>query len=581
MSIKGSSIEDIFFSEFATLAAAPGGVQKLRELILQLAVQGRLVPQDPADEPASVLLERIAIEKNQLMKKGVIKKAKPLSPVAEGKVPYAVPVGWKWTRLAEISKLIHYGYTASANQDATDVRLLRITDIQNNRVNWMTVPGCDIDEKNYASYKLNNGDLLIARTGGTIGKSFLVENLDVSAVFASYLIRIIPSSEVYPEYLKVFADSPLYWEQLYSKCSGTGQPNVNGTALKSLIIPVPPLAEQHRIVAKVDALMELCDVLEAKQAQQQEVRTKLGTAALAALSEAESVAAFDVVWAQIRDEFDLIFDTPENVAILRQTVLQLAVQGKLVEQNPEDEPASMLLGRIAAEKARLVMEGKIKKAKPLPPVREDEAPYVVPAGWIWSRLGDITEKIGSGSTPKGGKSVYQDSGIKFFRSQNVWNDGISTENIARISKEIHEAMSGTTVFPKDILLNITGASIGRCSLVPDDFDVANVSQHVSIIRAIEKDVRKFLHLVIISPYFQKSIMEQQVGISREGLSKKQLELFYIPIPPLAEQHRIVAKVDTFMKLCDDLETRIKNRQDVQAKLLESVIAEMTAHGEDR
>ena len=259
-------------------------------------------------------------------------------------------------------------------------------------------------------------------------------------------------------------------------------------------------------------------------------------------------------------------------------MLQLAVQGKLVPQNPADEPASVLLERITAEKRRLVKEGKIKKAKPLPPVRGDEVPYVVPDGWRWSRLGGITEKIGSGSTPKGGKSVYQESGIKFFRSQNVWNEGIRTENIACISKEIHEAMSGTTVFPKDVLLNITGASIGRCSLVPDSFDVANVSQHVSIIRAIEKDVRKFLHLAIISPYFQKTIMDKQVGISREGLSKKQLELFYIPIPPLAEQHRIVEKVDALMALCDDLEARIRKRQEVQTSLLESVITGLIAQG---
>jgi len=180
-------------------------------------------------------------------------------------------------------------------------------------------------------------------------------------------------------------------------------------------------------------------------------------------------------------------------------------------------------------------------------------------------------RIGSGSTPRGGKETYISDGIKFIRSQNVWNNGLKLDNIAYISKEIHNKMSYTCVMPKDILLNITGASIARSCLVPDNFDEGNVNQHVSIIRLINVDIRNYLHLSIISPYFFNSIMSIQVGISREGLSKKNLELFLVPIPPLNEQKRIVAKVDQLLKLCDKLEERLNNANKLSAELMESAL----------
>ena len=271
---------ETFFKHFDLLTEAPNGVQKLRELILDLAVRGKLVPQDANDEPAAVLLERIKKEKERLVKEGKVKKEKSLPAIKDNKIPYDLPINWKWVYLGQISYTIHYGYTASANQNLTEVRLLRITDIQNNKVNWETVPGCEIDNNKLEGYKLNNGDLLIARTGGTIGKSYLVENLSVCAVFASYLIRVIPSYLTFPNYLKIFLESKTYWSQLYAKSMGTGQPNVNTTSLKSLFVPLPPLNEQKRIVSKVDKLMKLCDELETKLTQTQTEREKIINAAV-------------------------------------------------------------------------------------------------------------------------------------------------------------------------------------------------------------------------------------------------------------------------------------------------------------
>ena len=235
---------------------------------------------------------------------------------------------------------------------------------------------------------------------------------------------------------------------------------------------------------------------------------------------------------------------------MKKSILQLAMQGKLVEQRPEEGIADEQYEQIVAEKAQLIKDGKVKKEKPLPEITEDEIPFEIPASWKWVRLSAICEKIGSGSTPTGGKNVYQDDGILFLRSQNVYNDGLRFDGIAFISEELNRPNS--VVVAKDILLNITGGSIGRCALVPDDFDKANINQHVMIIRLVNLDLRFWVHFVIISAYSQQKIMDVQVGVSREGLSAEKLKNFIIPLPPLAEQKRIVAKIEELLPYCDQL-----------------------------
>ena len=249
---------------------------------------------------------------------------------------------------------------------------------------------------------------------------------------------------------------------------------------------------------------------------------------------------------------------------LRQKILDLAIRGKLVPQDPNDEPASVLLERIREQKKQMVKEGKLK-AKDIKndsvifigednlhyekfadgsvKCIEDEIPFELPEGWVWSRLHSLTIKIGAGSTPAGGAAVYTTSGIKFIRSQNVYDYGLILDDVAYISEEINQKKSGSIVKPKDILLNITGGSIGRCALVPDDFDIANVNQHVMIIRLSNLEVRKYIHSVITSPYIQEQIMSRQVGSGRGGLSAETLSTFLIPLPPLNEQESIIGKLN--------------------------------------
>ena len=262
-------------NNLAPLTTRPDQIKALRQTILNLAVRGKLVEQDPEDEPAVELLKRIAAEKARLVKAGEIRKPKKTALIDYSSLLFGAPPGWVWARLLDISRKIHYGFTASANQQIADVRLLRITDIQHNKVEWNSVPGCEIDEQTLPGFKLETGDILIARTGGTIGKSFLVVELPVVAVFASYLIRVQGSYEIYARYLKLFLESPIYWTQLREGTRGAGQPNVNGQTLGTMLVLLPPLAEQYRIVAKVDELIALCDRLEASLTIGDETRGRL------------------------------------------------------------------------------------------------------------------------------------------------------------------------------------------------------------------------------------------------------------------------------------------------------------------
>ena len=226
----------------------------MQKSILQYAMQGKLIEQYSNDEPVQQLIEKIQIEKEQLIKDKIIKKETPLTSITEEEIPFDIPSTWQWVRLGDISTKIHYGYTASA-ADKGNAKLLRITDIQNNLVNWGDVPYCSIDEKKLESMLLKERDILIARTGGTIGKSFLIKEVNERSVFASYLIRVQLLSQISEDFISYYLRSPLYWNQLIEMSAGTGQPNVNAQNLKLLLVPIPPLEEQFRIVTAIEQML--------------------------------------------------------------------------------------------------------------------------------------------------------------------------------------------------------------------------------------------------------------------------------------------------------------------------------------
>ena len=312
----------------------------LRQKVLDLAIRGKLVPQDPNDEPASVLLERIRQQKQQMVKEGKL-KAKDIKndtiifvgednlhyekfsdgsvKCIEDEVPFGLPDGWAWVRLGNLSAAIQYGLSNSAEPQGTH-RLLRITDIQDGKVDWNAVPFTTVNDPE--AYLLKTGDIVFARTGATVGKSFLITETPYPSVYASYLIRIRLLGSLSPEYIYQFFDSACYWSQITDKSVGVGQPNCNGTSLKELFIPLPPISEQLRIVPTAQALL-----------------------AYVAKIDAEKKSLLSIIMAT------------------KSKILDLAIRGQLIPQDPNDEPASVLLERIRAEKEELIRQGKIKRDK--------------------------------------------------------------------------------------------------------------------------------------------------------------------------------------------------------------------------
>lgn len=266
--------------------------------------------------------------------------------------------------------------------------------------------------------------------------------------------------------------------------------------------------------------------------------------------------------------YNRISEAPDAVTRLRAFVIDLAVRGKLVPQDARDEPAKNLLKGINESK------GEGSPIHPSDRHLSKHHLFELPSGWEWSHVGQVASKTGSGSTPRGGRSAYKTNGIKFLRSQNIHNDGLRLDDVAYIDKKTHERMSGTAVRPGDLLLNITGGSIGRCCHVVNEIGDANVSQHVAIIRPVVSEMGRFLHRVFLSPHFQLFIANEQTGAGRGGLPKNRMDQIPIPIPPLAEQHRIVAKIDELMALCDQLEKARADRETKRDKLTAATLARL-------
>lgn len=558
------------------------GVQKLRELILDLAIRGKLLPQNIKDEPVSLLIEKITDEKNQKVLVGEIKKQKSLPKIT---APFQIPSNWQWLYLQDLSSYIQRGKSPKYVEKSDKIV------ISQKCVRWSGLdisPARFIDPKSLENYEkirfLKDGDILWNSTGtGTIGRASLFFQIDTyQNIVADSHVTVVRTLGNISDYIYLVIRSPYIQKDLESSASGTtNQIELNTSTVLQTRIPLPPIEEQKRIVAKVDELMQLCDQLEQQQNLSSEAHDQLVNTLLNVLTNSSNADEFQQNWQRISENFDLLFITEYSVEQLKQTILQLAVMGKLVKQDPNDEPVSELLKQIAEEKAKLIKEGKIKKSKPLLEISNEEKQYEIPHNWVWARLDSLTSKIGAGSTPKGGKEVYVDSGIPFLRSQNVWNDGLALDDVAFISEETHEKMSGTHVQANDLLFNITGGSIGRCALVATDFETANVSQHVTIVRSIDKDLAPFLHLVLRSSYIQKLVMDVQVGVSREGLSIGKLSQFLIPLPSPTEQKRIIKKVEILNSIIDSLRVSLSKLQKTKLYLADSLVCNALSDSNDK
>ena len=558
-----TQMDDPLIRGFELLATASDGVAKFRELIISLAVQGKLVRQNRTEEPATALLHRIAEAAGRSM---------PSARVEIGLT------GWERVTFGDYATALCTGPFGSliGKDEYVDggVPLVNPSHMKNGRIeaqsNISVKPAKAIELRAYA---LTAGDIVFARRG-EVGRTALVTEIEEGWLCGtgSFFARFHP--DIDRSYLQMLFNSRSMREYLGREAVGATMVNLNQRVLLNARIDVPPLAEQHRIVARVEELMKLCDALEQNGRLADEQHARLTSTLFDALATSESAHALAENWKRVAGHFDLLLDRPEAIDRLEQAILDLAVRGCLVFQDAAEEPATELLTQIRLEKARLISEGKIKRDKSVSIITEEETPYELPAGWAWARLGQLLTKIGAGSTPLGGKDVYTTTGIKFLRSQNVWNDGLRLTNVAFILPSTHSTMSGTVVQSNDLLFNITGASIGRCAVVPAEFDEANVSQHVTIIRPAVAATRHFLHLVLMSKKIQQTVQDVQVGVSREGLSIAKLGQFVIPVPPLAEQHRIVTRVEELRRLCADLRQRLTQAQETQSRLADALVAEI-------
>ncbi len=568
-----------FLAEFGHIANAPGGIAQLRQMIYQLAVTGSLSERGEDKEDASDLLANIGETRQRLIRDKQYKRmleleSEPISP-HQG---ISLPESWCWSRLLDIGE-INPRNDAPDDQLAAFVPMSGVPQIHKAPIVAETKRWGEI-KKGYTHFA--NGDVVLAKITPCFenGKAAVVEGLpgDTGIGAGTTELQVFRPIHpgILPGYVYLFLRSPLFTVEGEKNMTGTaGQKRVPTDYFATRAFPLPPTEEQSRIVAKVDELMALCDQFKVQQQAHRKLQNALRQSTLQAVASATSPHELQTTWARLADNFGRLFHAPENVGQLRDLILDLAVHGLLVDQSEADEPIANWLANVAVKKTALTKQKRIPKQTALADLAEDEYPFLRPKGWVFVRLGQITNKIGSGSTPRGGKEVYVKEGVPFLRSQNVWNDGLRLDDVACITAEEHERMSGTAVLGNDVLLNITGASLGRCALVPSGFGEANVSQHVTIIRLTDPQVREYLHLCILSPYTQSMIWGRQVGMAREGLSKKVLEQFEIPLPPIAEQHRIVARVAELMRFCDAMERQLNRSLQIAEKLAVACVASIT------
>ncbi|ELY4419501.1 restriction endonuclease subunit S, partial [Cronobacter sakazakii] len=433
------------------------GIKKLRELILELAVRGKLVPQDPNDEPASELLKRIAAEKAELVKQGKIKKQKPLPEINEEEKPFELPEGWEWVRLGELFNSIASGGTPSKSNPEFwngDIPWASVKDLGKEKYISKTQDYISHQGLEAGSKLADEGDILICTRMG-LGKIGIASrpvafNQDLKSV---KLTSSIPLDFFFNTYSTVKI-----------KGKGTTVEGIKQEQLLNYVIGLPTVNEQHQIVEKVDELMSLCDQLEQQSLTSLEAHQQLVETLLATLTDSQNAEELAENWVRISQYFDTLFTTEASIDALKQTILQLAVMGKLVPQDPSDEPASELLKRIEQEKAQLVKEGKIKKQKPLPPVSDEEKPFDLPEGWSFCRLQDITNLITDGK--HGDCSNKSDSGYYFLSAKDI-NDGKLNYKFARQIEpdEFLEVHKRTNLQIGDICMVNTGATVGKMAIV--------------------------------------------------------------------------------------------------------------------
>lgn len=535
---------------FDTAFAAPDGIARLRELILTLAMQGRLVEQDPGDPPASELLKEIKAEKEQLVKAGKIKKPKPLPPIKPEEVPYELPKGWEWVRLPEI----YFGIGSKHNQiqkkDYLERGLFPVID----------------QGKNFIAGYCNDSERIVKIDRPVVifgDHTKKIKYIEFDFVIGAEGVKILcPYHAVFTKFLYFLTQSFDLTDRGYAR---------HFKVLNEKLVPLPPFSEQHRIVDRIDQLMARCNVLETLRKEREEKRFAIHAAAINQLLDAPDGSA----WNFIQQHFDELYTVKENVAELRKAIFQLAVMGRLIPQNPDDPPASELLKEIKAEKQRLVKAGKIKKSKPLPPIKPEEVPFELPQGWEWVRLGDVSLSNDSGWSPQclrekrsnGQWGVLKVSAVTWGKFNPDENKALPSDKDPRPECEVKAG---------DFLLSRanTDELVARSVIVEETPEKLMMSDKIVRFRLPKSMNSHFINIVNGTEFSRSYYITNASGTSSsmKNVSRQVMAELPIPLPPLLEQHRIVARVDQLMALCDTLEKQIDAATDKQSEILNAVMA---------
>lgn len=543
------------------------GIKKLRELILELAVRGKLVPQDPNDEPASELLERIATEKAELVKQGKIKKQKPLPEISEDEKPFELPVGWEWVRLGFITNYGECDKAEPTDADA-DTWIVELEDIEKstsrllNRVTFSERPFKS--SKN----KFNKNDVLYGKLRPYLDKVLVADD---SGVCTTEIIPIKVYGNILPGYLRLLLKSPRFIAYANESTHGMNLPRLGTDKAINAVVELTAIAEQSRIVNKVDELMSLCDQLEQQSLTNLDAHQQLVETLLATLTDSQNAGELAENWARISQHFETLFTTEASIDALKQTILQLAVMGKLVPQDPNDEPASELLKRIEQERAQLVKEGKIKKQKPLPPVSNEEKPFELPQGWEWIRFSEILAELKYGTSQK---CDYSTNGYPVLRIPNVVGGEISLEDVKFGKLSEHEVKElslkkGDLIF---IRSNGSLSIVGQCTLLRQS--LVNHAYAGYLIRArifCDSVCAEYISLMMKTVFIRDQIekpIRTTTGV--KNINSSELSNLKLALPPLLMQKVIVEKTDVLLSFCESLQSRLRSAQQTQLRLADAL-----------
>jgi type I restriction enzyme S subunit len=511
-----------FFKHFELLAEQPDAVAKMREFVFQLAIQGRLVPQDRNDEPVSELLKRIRAAMESFTKEG--KNGRKRRASSDDETPFKVPATWEWVRFGDVVRI----RTGKLDANAA---------VENGAYPFFT---CSQTPSRIATYSFDTSAVLLAGNGD-FNLKYYVGKFDA--------------------YQRTYVIEPLEWDLRFCFILMSSQfsritENNRGSAIPYLklgdiadpVVPLPPLAEQRRIVAKVDELMALCDELEQRQQARQHARAHLTQSAYHHLTAAKDPVEF-------RHRFNFILHNSsfilEDVPQLRQAILQLAVQGRLVPQNPKDEPAGMLHQRICSARKRLADAGKIKGRVEIPPVDPAEAPYPIPGNWLWLPLNEITELAYGKLLPT--KELLSE-GFDVFGANGV---------IGKYSRYHYE--------DEMLLISCRGAYSGKPNISPRKCYVTNNSIVCEFFDPALCDIRFFHAVIAVSP--REKIV---TGTAQPQVTVANAIKLPVPLPPLAEQKRIVARVEELLRSCDTLEAQLHQTRTLGSHLLASTLHHLLA-----